>query len=262
MNNALDNGIGMAGFVFDDPLSNFPPQAGERAIVKNNLESLRIMRKTIGVMWLLTLVSLLTACVPSTNIKQPFTALPPKPVMSASGNGAIYQAGVNEHPIFEDRRARNVGDVLIINIVETTTASGKSGHDDSNTGSIALKAPMLTNMTGGVGGSVGTSSSVKSGSASDSSGSNTFSGSITVTVIEVLANGNLRVAGEKQVAIKLSQEYVRFSGVVNPATISGTNTVQSTQVADVHVEYKGANNIDTAAVFSMLNRIFYSVLPF
>jgi flagellar L-ring protein precursor FlgH len=121
---------------------------------------------------------------------------------------------------------------------------------------------MLVGVTGGVGGSVGTSSSVKSGSASDSSGSNTFSGAITVTVTEVLANGNLRVAGEKQVAIKLSQEYVRFSGVVNPATISGTNTVQSTQVADAHVEYKGANNIDTAAVTSMLNRFFFSVLPF
>ena len=77
-----------------------------------------------------------------------------------------------------------------------------------------------------------------------------------------LFRGNLRVAGEKQVAIKLSQEYVRFSGVVNPSTISGTNTVLSTQVADAHIEYKGANNIDTAAVTSMLNRFFFSVLPF
>jgi len=222
-----------------------------------------IMRNVIGKICMLALASSLTACVPSTSIKQPLTARPePKPVVANAGNGSIFQAGVNERPMFEDRRARNVGDVLIINIVETTSASGKSGHDDTNSGSIALKAPVLTGVTGGVGGSVGTSSSVKSGSASDSSGSNTFSGSITVTVTEVLSNGNLRVAGEKQVAIKLSEEYVRFSGVVNPSTISGTNTVQSTQVADVHVEYKGANNIDSAAFFSMLNRVFYSVLPF
>ena len=221
------------------------------------------MRNVIGKICMLALASSLTACVPSTSIKQPLTARPePKPVVANAGNGSIFQAGVNERPMFEDRRARNVGDVLIINIVETTSASGKSGHDDTNSGSIALKAPLLTGVTGGVGGSVGTSSSVKSGSASDSSGSNTFSGSITVTVTEVLSNGNLRVAGEKQVAIKLSEEYVRFSGVVNPSTISGTNTVQSTQVADVHVEYKGANNIDSAAFFSMLNRVFYSVLPF
>jgi flagellar L-ring protein precursor FlgH len=231
--------------------------------VKNNHKFLRIMRKETGMLWMLALVSSLTACVPSTGIKQPLTARPePRPVAANVGNGSIFQAGVNDRPMFEDRRARNVGDVLIINIVETTSASGKSGHDDSNTGSIALKAPMLVGVTGGVGGSVGTSSSVKSGSASDSSGSNTFSGAITVTVTEVLANGNLRVAGEKQVAIKLSEEYVRFSGVVNPSTISGSNTVQSTQVADVHVEYKGANNIDSAAFFSMLNRVFYSVLPF
>jgi flagellar L-ring protein precursor FlgH len=223
------------------------------------------MRNKFGSIWYLLLAWSLTACVPSTSIKQPLTALPePKPKAAVVGNGAIFQAGVNERPMFEDRRARNVGDTLTINIVETTSASGKSGHDDTNTGSLALTTPAIT--AGGVGkntsfGATG-SSSVKSGSASDSSGSNTFSGAITVTVTEVLPNGNLRVAGEKQVAIKLSEEYVRFSGVVNPATISGTNTVQSTQVADVHVEYKGANNIDTAAVISMFNRIFYSVLPF
>jgi len=258
----------MAGCASGAPLSNFPPQAGERAIVKNNLESLQIMLRKTGVMWLLTLALPLTACVPSTSIKQPLTARPlPQSTSVSTNNGAIYQAGVNERPMFEDRRARNVGDVIIVNIVETTSASGKSGHDDNNSGSIALSTPTLT--AGAAGTSVQVapvglngSSSIKSASKSDSSGSNTFSGAITVTVTEVLPNGNLRVAGEKQVAIKLSEEYVRFSGVVNPATISGTNTVQSTQVADVHVEYKGANNIDVAAVVSMFNRIFFSVLPF
>ncbi len=217
------------------------------------------MDRTTNMVGLLALVFSLAACVPSTNIKQPLTARPePRPVAGADGNGAIFQAGLNERPMFEDRRARNVGDVLTINIVETTSASGKSGHDDNNTGSLSMSATNMKGLTG----SMTAGDGVKSGSASDSSGSNTFSGSITVTVTEVLPNGNLRVAGEKQVAIKLSEEYVRFSGVVNPATISGSNTVLSTQVADVHVEYKNANTIDTAAVFSMFNRIFYSVLPF
>ncbi len=216
------------------------------------------MRKIIGIINLLALASSLAACVPSTSIKDPLTARPVEPAAAADNKGAIFQAGVNDHPMFEDYRPHRVGDVLIINIVEATAASGKSGHDDTNTGSLAMTAPALAGATGGVTGSSG----VKSGSASDSSGSNSFSGAITVTVIEVLPNGNLRVAGEKQVAIKLSQEYVRFSGVVNPITISGSNTVQSTQVADVHIEYKGANSIDTASVFSMFNRIFYSILPF
>lgn len=225
------------------------------------------MIKITNLVWVVAMAALLSACVPSTNIKQPLTARPaPKAAQASESNGSIFQAGVNERPMFEDRRARNVGDVLIINIVETTTASGKSGSSADNSGSISLSTPTVT------AGSAGTAvefpmgmsgnTAVKSASKSDSSGSNSFSGAITVTVTEVLPNGNLRVAGEKQVAIKHSEEYVRFSGVVNPSNISSSNTVQSTQVAEVHVEYKGAQNIDAAAVTTMFNRFFFSILPF
>lgn len=225
------------------------------------------MIKIFNLVWVVAMAALLSACVPSTNIKQPLTARPaPKATTAAESNGSIYQAGVNERPMFEDRRARNVGDVLIINIVETTTASGKSGNSADNSGSIGLSTPTVT--SGSAGGvtqfplGMSADTAVKSASKTDSSGSNSFSGAITVTVTEVLPNGNLRVAGEKQVAIKHSEEYVRFSGVVNPSNISSSNTVQSTQVAEVHVEYKGAQNLDTAAVTTMFNRFFMSILPF
>ncbi|MFH0934773.1 MAG: flagellar basal body L-ring protein FlgH [Pseudomonadota bacterium] len=224
------------------------------------------MNRIHSTAWMIATASLLTACVPSTSIQQPLSARPfVKSTAAPDNNGAIYRAGVNERPMFEDRRARNIGDVLVVNIVETTSATGKGARTDDNSGSIALTTPLVTGANGAtVQGSFGAAgnSSVKSASKSDSSGSNTFSGSITVTVTEVLANGNLRVAGEKQVAIRHSQEYVRFSGTVNPSTISGSNTVQSTQVADVQVEYKGATNLDTASVTTMFNRIFMSVLPF
>lgn len=224
------------------------------------------MNRILSLVWTIALASLLAACVPSTSIKQPLAVRPIENAVAAPvNNGSIYQAGVNERPLFEDRRARNIGDVIVINIVETTSATGKGGRSDDNSGSIALSTPVVTGVNGStVQGSFGAagSSSVKSSSKSDSTGSNTFSGSITVTVTEVLPNGNLRVAGEKQVAIRHSQEYVRFSGTVNPSTISGSNTVQSTQVADVQVEYKGATNLDVASVVTMFNRIFMSVLPF
>jgi flagellar L-ring protein precursor FlgH len=87
-----------------------------------------------------------------------------------------------------------------------------------------------------------------------------------VTVIDVLANGNLLVSGEKQVALNNSDEFIRFSGVVNPATITGANSVQSTQVADARIEYKsaGAMNeiINDAQSLGLLGRFFMSVLPF
>jgi flagellar L-ring protein FlgH len=108
-------------------------------------------------------------------------------------------------------------------------------------------------------------SSLSNASKSDNAGNNSFSGTITVTVVEVLPNGNLVVSGEKLVSIKQTQKYVRFSGVVNPYTITGGiggNTVQSTQVADVRLEYKGATNIDISAVTSMIGNFFLSIFPF
>lgn len=223
-------------------------------------------RKSLSLLSAIALFAL-AACTPSTGIKQPLSVRPEaKPVAAAKGDGAIFQAGVSERPLFEDRRARNVGDVLIINIAETTSASEKSGSNAGNSGSIVMGSPKIT--AGATGQTIQTpfnvsgSSTLKSASSSDSSGSNTFTGSITVTVTEVLPNGNLIVAGEKQVAIKHSEEFVRFSGVVNPATISAANTVQSTQVADVHVEYKGAQHIDGAAISTMFSRFFFSIFPF
>jgi flagellar L-ring protein precursor FlgH len=197
----------------------------------------------------------LAACVPATNIKQPLTALPvPKPV-TESANGAIFQTGINDRPLFEDRRARHVGDILTITIAESTAADGKSAVTTGNTGSLAVTTPAIK---GGLSGS----SSVKSSNSSDASGANTFTGTMTATVVEVLPNGNLRVAGEKQVAIRHSYEYVRFSGVVSQVDISASNSVPSTKVADVHLEYKGATHLDMADVTSMFTRIFTSVLPF
>jgi len=209
---------------------------------------------------------MLSGCAntPSTGIHQPMTARPSEQKAAISPrNGAIFQAGQDEHPLFEDRRARNVGDVLIINIAETTSASEKSSSNADHSGNIVANTSnvphgsMLLKPFG-----VSGSSSGKLANKSDSAGNNTFSGTLTVTVTEVLPNGNLLVGGEKQVAVGPSNEYIRFSGVVNPSTITGINAVQSTQVADAHIEYKGATHVDLSAVMSMFGRVFLSVLPF
>jgi flagellar L-ring protein precursor FlgH len=208
--------------------------------------------------------------VPPTRIHQPMTAKPENRIVVVPSDGAIYHAGVNEHPLFEDKRARNVGDILTINVVESTTGSRSMSGGASNSSSIADSTPNVAvgalakvlvkpiTLTG--------SSANKSARAGSGAATETLTGTIAVTVIEVLANGNLLVSGEKQVALNNSDEFIRFSGVVNPVSISNLNVVQSTQVADVHLEYKNAGEMnqvinDTQAL-GFLGRFFMSVLPF
>ena len=91
---------------------------------------------------------------------------------------------------------------------------------------------------------------------------NLFTGTITVTVIEVLANGNLLVSGDKQIGINRNMETLRFSGVVNPATILHGNVVSSTQIADARIDYRGSGYINEAQTMGWLQRFFLNVLPF
>lgn len=228
------------------------------------------MRKSYG--WCSMLLALgLAACTvvePSTKIHQPMTARPMERTQAVYNDGAIYHAG-NSRPLFEDRRPRMVGDILTINIVEKTSANDKSSNSGDHSSSTNATTPklssllnpaklMFNSLTFGPG-----SSSNKLANNSANATSNDFTGVITVTVVDVLGNGNLLVSGEKQVVVNQANEYIRFSGVVNPNSITGANTVQSTQVADAHLEYKGSNySMDTSSALSLLGRFFQSVLPF
>jgi flagellar L-ring protein precursor FlgH len=82
---------------------------------------------------------------------------------------------------------------------------------------------------------------------------------VTATVIEVLPNGYLVVSGEKQVSFDKGTEFVRFSGVVNPDTITTGNFVTSTKVADARIEYRTNTKIDAAEIASMFARFFLSM---
>ncbi|MGC3964781.1 MAG: flagellar basal body L-ring protein FlgH [Rhodocyclaceae bacterium] len=206
----------------------------------------------------------LSACmtVPATNIEQPMTARP-APLSTGPNNGAIYQQ-VAIRPLFEDRRARMVGDIITVNLVEKTSASKNSNASAGKSSTLSASIPNITGVPGkflagmGVDASGDNSFSGKGAAAAK----NDFTGTITVTVVDVYPNGNLVVAGEKQVAINQGNEFIRFSGVVNPSNVTTANTVQSTQVADARIEYKATGYIDEAQTMGWMQRFFMNVLPF
>lgn len=184
------------------------------------------------------------------------SAVPPQ------ANGAIYQAGAHRG-LFEDRRARNLGDILTISIEEKMTAkqSSTSTLDRNGKTAASLSAlPFTATRSLGQLGIGGTSSNSFEGKGQTDS-NNVFSGTITVTVVEVLPNGNLVVAGEKQVGINQNVEVLKFGGVVSPITIQPNNSVSSTQVADARMQVRGKGDLDKAQTTGWLSRFFLSFLP-
>jgi flagellar L-ring protein FlgH len=195
-------------------------------------------------------------------VHQPLTARPVAPLAAAPGSGAIFQAA-SYQPLFEDRRARSIGDTLIININEKLNASKTATTNTDRKGSTGFSVP--TAQIGSMaikGGSITGQSDLKFNGSGDSGANNVFTGTITVTVIDVLPNGNLLVSGEKQIGINTGSEFVRLSGVVNPTTILAGNVVSSSQVADARLEYRGTGATDEANTMGWLARVFQSVLPF
>ncbi|WP_126453750.1 flagellar basal body L-ring protein FlgH [Sulfuriflexus mobilis] len=199
-------------------------------------------------------------------------ALPPL----QNNSGSIYQAGYDVR-LFEDSRARRVGDLLTINLVESTNASKQAATELSKTTDTSVAnptilgttpqfntpgiLPLASNKNNNLG--FGLSSSNDFEGDGSSSQSNSLKGSITVTVAEVLPNGYLVVRGEKVTSLNQGHEYVRLSGIVRPTDIRPDNTVLSTQIADAQIAYTGSGAVAETNTIGWLARFFISALfPF
>ena len=206
--------------------------------------------------------------VPPVDLVQPSAALPvgeavaPVPSEPPVLTGAIFQAD-RYRPLFENHRARIVGDTLMINITEKVSAVQKSTSSVNRKSSVDagvsalpfLKSSALTRAT-----ATGSGNSEFSGNGTTEN-SNDFSGVITATVVQVLANGHLIVSAEKQIGVNANVDVLRFSGQVDPRAIAPGNTVSSTQIANVRVMQRGRGQAAEAQSIGWLGRFFLNVLP-
>ena len=196
------------------------------------------------------------------------------PIAPEYNAGAIYQPG-RTGSLFEDNRARRVGDILTINLIESTTAQksadtavNRSQETEIGNPTILGQNVQINPMTGlpltkgpwDLSAALNSQSAFSGGGSS--SQSNLLNGTITVTVAEVLANGNLVVRGEKLMTLNRGEEYIRFSGIVRPYDIDIDNSVESTQVANAKISYSGKGELAEANRMGWLARFFNAVWPF
>jgi flagellar L-ring protein precursor FlgH len=181
--------------------------------------------------------------------------------------GAIYQEG-RGGTLFQDVRARHVGDTVTVVLMEKTNAAKSASTNTKKDNNIAIDNPTLFGNPvsfnlNPISGATRTlennlSSSKKFGGEGDSAQSNELSGSITATVIKVLPNGYLKIRGEKQISINTGDEYIRITGIVRPVDIQSNNSISSTMVANAEISYGGKGVIADANDMGWLSKFFNS----
>lgn len=191
-------------------------------------------------------------------------------------NGSIYHAA-RDIRLFEDVKARHVGDVITVILSESTSASKSAKTTADKNQDTTVAAPTIFgatptfNLPGALPLSSNRNNTLESGlSASrafdgeaDSSQSNSLSGAITVTIADVLPNGNLVVRGEKWLTLNQGEEYIRISGIVRPQDINPNNTILSTQIGDARIAYSGKGFMHDSNSMGWLARFFNSpIWPF
>lgn len=182
-------------------------------------------------------------------------------------NGAIFQPN-REVALFENPIAGRVGDILTVQLVESTIASKKSTTTTKKASNASLGAG--TTVLGRpitVGGqsilNAGIEDSSNFAGEGASAQSNSLAGDITVTVAKRYANGNLLIRGQKWISINQGREFVRLEGIVRSIDVQPDNTVSSNRVANATISYGGQGALADANAKGWLSRFFDSPLtPF
>lgn len=191
----------------------------------------------------LVFTGLVTGCAssPQTLVTAPVHIRPQfTPVALEDSPGSIYQPN-KAMLLFEEPIANRVGDALKINIAENLSSSNNANTTSSRTSTISESGPGALSSMGGLlkeifdysGKATGSSSLKGTGQVTNA---NQISGSLMVSVTDILPNGYMAVAGEKAVAASGNTTLLRFSGIVNKRDIKVGNVVSSNDVGDARIE--------------------------
>ncbi|WP_313704140.1 flagellar basal body L-ring protein FlgH [Massilia sp.] len=186
--------------------------------------------------------------------------LPVAPTAQRGVSGGVFSA--ESIALTSDARAYRVGDVVTVILQETTQASKRAGTS-FNKGSSVGVAPL--GLLGKTFGKTGVDISADRSFAGDSTSTqqNALSGALTVIVQEVLPNGLLRVAGEKNMTLNQGEEFLRLKGYLRAADIDSDNQVSSLRVANARIAYSAKGVLADANSAGWLTRFFTGpLMPF
>jgi flagellar L-ring protein FlgH len=204
------------------------------------------------------------------NIENVFRQAPSKQVRTENKSGTIWPGDRSTNSFFSDDRARRVGDIITVSILEATASKEQATTDLKRTGAnVGLSVPNFFGLeTNKFPSSINPASIVNATVKNDFSGdgATTRDGSMKATisakVVEVMPNGNLAIEGKREISLNNERKEILFQGIVRPKDIAANNSVLSTQVADAKVILTGVGVIGEKQSPGWLSRIFDVVWPF
>ena len=211
---------------------------------------------------LIVTLGLLAGCAGAKLEDEPFPMTEYRlPTQEQVSNGAIF--GAASVGLYEDIRAKRVGDIIMVQLAEQTAAQKTANTNITKSSANKITDPILAGATRNPGGGDDTlefdlSSDHEFSGSGGSNQSNSLTGAIAVTVAAVLPNGNLVVEGEKWVKINRGKEYIRLRGLVRPTDVSLDNVVMSSRVANAEIYYGGKGEVARSNAPGWLSRIFMS----
>lgn len=184
--------------------------------------------------------------------------------------GTIYQAGY-DMSLYQDHIAHRIGDILTVHLEESTqgqkqvaTKTNKISTINTNNGNMtnnqttnngAIMQPQLV----GVGVKqliFNTGSEIDFDGKGQANQSNRLTGTISVTIMRVLSNGNMMIQGESWVTINQGREYIRLTGIVRSEDIEADNTISSQRITNARIAYSGTGQIGNATRGGLMWQLF------
>ena len=166
----------------------------------------------------------------------------------ANINGSLYKPHYSLS-LFSDQQATQVGDIITVIFDEqynssksAETKSQKDSKNDANPANVLNTVPGWKNL----GLDINTDHKRSFKGKGDADRSNSLSGTISVTVADILPNGNLKIRGEKWLTLSEGDEYIRIMGLIRPQDITPQNTVMSSKVANARIKFGGRGNLNNA----------------
>ncbi len=178
-------------------------------------------------------------------------------------DGSLWQEKGPLSELFINPIARSVGDIVTVHIVEISNATNKAGTDTDRKSSLSMGlSGTYLNHLPGVGGDLKGNLDRNFEGAGTTKRSNKLTANITARVIHVFPNGNLAIAGSREILVNNENQLIALTGIIRPRDISTNNVVESSRISDAKISYSGTGVLTDSQRKGWLSRILDWVSPF